>query len=161
MLGKRSTRFLWYSHFEMVYVFVMVIYMAQATPETGRMVGSLAGNPIPLLLPIVLTYMLCRKYPVSFKNKHLYVVLFLYGIWAVCSMVKYGIYTTEELSYHIFMVYAIVIAYIHNQVFGYRLLPMYEKIMLLLCKIAIVGWLIAVLIPASSSLFHLFDILSW
>lgn len=142
--------------FSIFYMFVMIIYMAQATPETGRMVAGLSGNPIPLLIPIILTFILCRKYAISFKDKNLYIVLTLYSIWAVCSLIKYGIYTTQELSYHFFMIYAIIIAYIHNKVFGYKIVPIYENLMVLLCKIAIIGWLIAILIPMSSSFFRLF-----
>ena len=135
---------------------VMVIYMAQATPETSRMVGSISGNPVPLLLPMVLTYILWRRHPISFHNKRLYLILGVYCVWAVCSLVKYGDFSTQELSYHFFMIYAIVIAYIHNQVFGKELLPIYENILVFLCKIAIVGWLIAVLIPPSAAFFRLF-----
>lgn len=145
-----------YGRFEIFYMLVMVIYMAQATTETGRMVGTLSGNPIPFLLPIVLTYILWRKHPISFNDRRFHFILVIYGIWAICSLIKYGIYTTEELSYHFFMVYAIVIAYIHNKIYGYTLVPIYEQILVFFCKIAIGGWLIAVLIPASSSFFHLF-----
>lgn len=153
---KMKMLFARYGRFEILYMFVMVVYMAQATPETSRMVGTLSGNPIPLLLPMVLTYMLWKKHPISFNNKNLHLVLAAYLVWAVCSLIKYGVYTTEELSYHFFMVYAIVIAYIHNQVFGYRLVPIYENILVFFCKIAIVGWLIAVLLPFSASFFRLF-----
>lgn len=142
--------------FEYLYFFIIVIYMAQATPETSRMVGTLSGNPIPLLLPMVLTYILCRRNPISFNNKQFRMVLLIYSVWAICSLFKYRIFTTEELSYHFFMVYAIVIAYIHNQIFGYKLVPLYEKILTFLCKISIVCWLIAIMIPASASFFRLF-----
>lgn len=134
----------------------MIIYMAQATPETSRMVASLSGNPIPFLIPIVLTFILCRKNPITFNNKKLFIVIILYLIWAICSLVKYGIYTTEELSYHFFMIYAIIIAYIHNKVFGYKIVPIYENIMVFLCKIAVWLWAISVLVPASSFIFRLF-----
>lgn len=83
-------------------------------------------------------------------------VLLIYCVWAICSLFKYRIFTTEELSYHFFMVYAIIIAYIHNQIFGYKLVPLYEKILTFLCKISIVCWLIAIMIPASASFFRLF-----
>ena len=142
--------------FDYLYFFIIVIYMGQATPETSRMVGSLSGNPIPLLLPIVLTYILWKKHPISFNNKNLHTVLVIYAIWATCSLIKYGSCTTQELSYHFFMVYAIIIAYIHNQIFGYKLVPLYENILTFLCKIAVIGWLIAVLVPASASFFRLF-----
>ena len=145
-----------YGRFEIFYMLVMVVYMAQATPETGRMIGTLSGNPIPFLLPIILTYLLWRKHPISFNDRKFYFVLAIYGTWAICSLIKYGIYTTEELSYHFFMPYAIVIAYIHNKIYGYTLVPIYEQILVFFCKIAIGGWLIAVLVPASSAFFHLF-----
>ena len=153
---KMKMLFARYGRFEVLYMFVMVVYMAQATPETSRMVGILSGNPIPLLLPMVLTYMLWKRHPISFNNKKLHLVLAVYLVWTVCSLIKYGIYTTEELSYHFFMVYAIIIAYIHNQIFGYRLVPIYENILVFFCKIAIVGWLIAILLPFSASFFRLF-----
>ena len=145
-----------YNRYSIFYMFVMIIYMAQATPETSRMVASLSGNPIPFLIPIVLTFILCRKNPITFNNKKLFIVIILYLIWAICSLVKYGIYTTEELSYHFFMIYAIIIAYIHNKVFGYKIVPIYENIMVFLCKIAVWLWAISVLVPASSFIFRLF-----
>ncbi len=135
---------------------VMVIYMGQATPETSRMVGSLSGNPIPLLLPIMLTYMLWKKHPVSFNDRNFHIVLGVYGIWAILSLIKYGDFSTQELSYHFFMVYAIIIAYIHNKVFGFKFLSIYENVMSFICKIAIIGWLIAVIIPPSATFFQLF-----
>ena len=143
MSTKGVILFSQYSKFDWVYMFIMVIYMAQATPETSRMIGTLSGNPIPLLLPIILTYILCINHPISFNNKKFYFVLTLYGIWASSSLIKYGTFSTEELSYHFFMVYAITIAYIHNQIFGYKLVSIYEKIIVLLCKISIIGWGIA------------------
>ena len=156
MTGSLNSTIRRFGKFEVFYMLVMVIYMAQATPETSRMVGGLSGNPIPLLLPMVLTYVLWRRHPISFHNKKLYLVLGIYCVWAVCSLVKYGDFSTQELSYHFFMVYAILIAYIHNQIFGKNLLPIYENILVFLCKIAIVGWLIAVLIPPSAAFFRLF-----
>ena len=146
-----------YGRFETIYMFIMVVYMAQATPETSRMIGPLSGNPVPLLLPIVLTCILWKKHPISFNNKNLHLVLLIYVIWAVCSLFKYGVYTTEEFSYHFIMVYAIIISYIHNQIFGYKLIPIYENILVFFCKVAVIGWLIAVLFPASASFFRLFN----
>ena len=144
-----------YGKFEIFYMIVMVIYMAQATSETSKMVGGFSGNPIPLFLPIVLTFIIYKKYSISFNNKKFLLILTIYGVWAICSLIKYRI-STQDLSYHFFMVYAIVVAYIHNQIFGYKLLPIYENIIVFFCKIALLGWLIAVLIPSSASFFRLF-----
>lgn len=67
-----------YGKFEMFYMFVIVIYMAQATPETSRMIGGISGNPIPLLLPMILTFILLKKNPISFNNKNLHLILSVY-----------------------------------------------------------------------------------
>ena len=144
-----------YDHFSIFYMLIMIIYMAQATRETSRMIGGLSGNPIPFLIPIVLTFILCKKNPISFNDKKFYIVILLYLVWAISSLIKYG-YNTEDISYHIFMIYAIIIAYIHNKVFGYKIVPIYENCMVLFCKIAFWLWLIAVLVPASSFVFRLF-----
>ena len=59
-----------YDRFSIFYMLIMVIYMGQATPETSRMIGGLSGNPIPLLIPIILTFILCQKNPISFRNRN-------------------------------------------------------------------------------------------
>lgn len=145
-----------YGKFETFYILVMVIYMGQATAETSRMIGNLSGNPVPLLLPIVLTYILCRRHSISFNNKNLQIVLWIYFVWTCLSLIKYGDFSTQNISYYFFTAYAIFIAYIHNQIFGYKFLSIYENVMVFICKIAIIGWLIAVLLPFSTSFYRLF-----
>ena len=49
--------------FDYLYLFFMVVYMGQMTPETSRMVGSLSGEPVPFLIPIVLTIILLYRHP--------------------------------------------------------------------------------------------------
>lgn len=144
------------SRFDYFYMFVIVIYMGQATPETSRMVGDLSGNPIPLLIPMILTFILWVKHPVSMANRKFLAVIGLYCVWAIMSLIKYGIYTTSELSYHFFMIYAIVVAYIQDAVYGPKILPLYERIIVWFCKVTTVLWLISVLIPATGAIFSLF-----
>ena len=62
---------LFYPIYEYLYLFVMVIYMAQMTSETGRMVGTLSGNPILFLITIVLTIILLIRNPISFLHRKL------------------------------------------------------------------------------------------
>lgn len=144
------------SKFDYFYMFVIVIYMGQATPETSRMVGDLSGNPIPLLIPMILTFILWMKHRVPLANKKFLAVMGLYCVWAIMSLIKYGIYTTGELSYHFFMIYAIVVAYIQDAIYGPKLLSLYERIIVWFCKVTTMLWLISVLIPASSAIFSLF-----
>ena len=62
---------LFYPIYEYLYRFVMVIYMAQMTSETGKMVGTLSGNPILFLITIVLTIILLIRNPISFLHRKL------------------------------------------------------------------------------------------
>lgn len=128
-------------YFEYFYMVVMVVYMAQMTNDTGRMIGGLSGNPIPLLIPIVLTLVLLSRNHIGWKNSRLWLVLGVTSLWSVLSLAKYGGFTnTEELSYIFFLYYAIVIAYIHAQVFGSTIFPIYEHILVWVCKVDLVFW---------------------
>lgn len=139
--------------FERIYFFVMLIYAAQMTPDTARMIQNLSGNPIPLLIPIVLTAILLIRNPISFADRRLWMVVGITGAWSLASILKYQIYTTAEFSYHFFLYYAIFIAYIHIKVFGLELMSLYEKTMVLMCKIAIPLWLFCLLVPSIATPF--------
>ena len=129
--------------FEYFYMFVMVIYMAQMTDDTGRMVGGLSGNPIPFLIPFVLTIILLYRKHISWHCSNLWIILSVTAIWSFCCLWKYKAFTnTSEVSYIFFLFYAIIIAYIHIKVFGRKLFPMYENIMVRMCQIAIVFWIL-------------------
>lgn len=143
--------------FEWVYLFIILLYTAQMTPDTGRMVAGLGGNPIPLLIPIVLTAVLLFRNPVSFADKRLWLVISVSGIWSIASLLKYGEFSTEELSYHFFLYYAIIIAYIHVKVFGRKLFVIYEKLMVYVCMVTLPMWLICVIFPSvTEPFFELF-----
>lgn len=139
--------------FERIYFFVMLVYAAQMTPETARMIQELSGNPIPLLIPILLTAILLIRNPISFADRRLWMVVGVTGVWSFASILKYQVYTTEQLSYHFFLYYAILIAYIHIKVFGLELMSFYEKAMVLMCKIAIPLWLFCLLVPSIATPF--------
>lgn len=147
----------YYPIFEYLYLFVMVIYMAQMTPETARMVGGLSSSPIlPLLIPIVLTIILLIRNPISFNNLKLWALAGIMGLWSVAICFKFNAFGTDNLSYYLFLQYAIFIAYIHIRVFGKDLFPIYEHIMVVFSVISLCLWGIAVILPPLASLFHLF-----
>ena len=141
--------------FEYIYFFVMIIYMAQATAYTGRMVGGLTESPIfPFLLPIFLTIILLDRNKISFSHNGLSLLLLITGVWTGCIIYKESLYASKELSFYFFLFYAIIIAYIHVRVFGKKLFPLYEKIMVSMCVITLGLWLFAVLVPSSASFFR-------
>lgn len=145
-----------YPIYEYLYLFVMVIYMAQMTPETARMVGGLSGNPIPLLIPIVLTIILLKRNPISFDNVKLWGLAGIMAVWSIAICFKFHDFSSSNLSYYLFLFYAIFIAYIHIRVFGRDLFILYEHIMVVFSVIGLCLWGIGVLLPSSAILFHLF-----
>ena len=124
--------------FEYLYMFVMVIYLGQMTPQTGRMVGTISGDPVPFLLPIVLTVILVFKNPISFLNRRLTFVLIIFALWSILTIEQYHLFANNELSYYFFLFYSIIVAYIHVQVFGKKLLPIYEDIVVKLCAFSLI-----------------------
>lgn len=133
--------------FEWIYFFVMVIYMAQMTPDTARMVAQLSGNPIPFIIPIALTAVLLFRNRISFANRNFLWTLGIASLWSIGIIIKYSMSTTEEFSYLFFLFYTIFIAYIHIKVFGTDIFYMYEKIMVWMGLIAIVLWIPTVIAP--------------
>lgn len=143
--------------FERLYVFVMVIYMAQMTPGAGRMVGRLSGDPVPLLVPIVMTLVLLVRHPVSFLHRRLWLFAGIMLCWTVAVCYKLHDFSSTHLSFYFFLFYAIFVAFIHVRVFGHELLRMYERIMVILSAVSLVLWGLAVLLPDSGSfLFRMF-----
>lgn len=122
---------------------VMVIYMAQINESTARMVAGLSGNPIPLLIPIVLTGILLWRNRISFKCKSLRVLLGVFFIWSLSVIVKYRrSFASADFSYLFFVFYAIIIAYIHIRVYKKNLFYIYEHILVWASAISIPFWLL-------------------
>lgn len=134
----------------------MVIYMAQMTPETGRMVGTLSGDPVPFLIPIAMTIILLMRNPISFNNKKLWALTGIMGTWSIAICYKVNDFSSSNLSFYFFLFYAIFIAFIHIRVYGRDLFPIYEHIMVVFSTISLTLWGVAVLLPFTSAFFHLF-----
>lgn len=135
----------------------MVIYMGQMTPETSRMVGSISGNLFPFLLPILFTAFIAKKHKVRFNNKNLHIVLFITLLWSIAIIIKQHLFSSQELSYYFFLFYALIVAYVHVQAYGYRFFSLYEDVMVFMCKIVTVLWLVSVITPGHlSQIFYQF-----
>lgn len=134
--------------FEFFYFFVMVVYMAQMTSETARMIGGLSSPWLPFLIPVVLTLILLSRNRVSFNDNKLISLLCICLIWHLIVTFYKGLYTTADQSFQFFLFYAIIDAFIHVKVFGRKIIPLYETIMVIFCKIALPLWLISLLAPS-------------
>lgn len=143
--------------FEYFYMFLMVIYMAEMTPSMGRMRGGFTSDLMELFIPIIGHLILLYRNPISFKNRNLYSFIALYLIWAFGVIISSELFTISKITNFIFFIYVILIAYIHVKVFGKCLLPLYEHVIVVLCKIAFVCWFAALLLPALGVLFRKFE----
>lgn len=130
--------------------------MAQMTPETGRMVGTLSGNPIPFLIPIVLTIILLIRHHISFKHKKFWLFVGIMTCWSIAVCYKFHDFSNKNLSYYFFLIYAIFIAFIHIRIYGRDLFHIYEHIMVVFSVISLVLWGMVVLFPFLHDLFQLF-----
>lgn len=146
----------YYPIFEYLYLFVMVIYMAQMTADSGRMVGGLLGNPIPLLIPIILTAILLFRNPISFVHSKLWTFVGIMICWSAAVCYKLQDFSSSNLSYYVFLFYAIFIAFIHIRVYGRDLFAIYEHIMVVFATISLCLWGISVIMPFANEFFRLF-----
>lgn len=142
--------------FEYIYFFVMIIYMAQIDSYTSRMVGTLSPPLFPFLFPIILTIILLDRNKVKFDDKRLIRIILVFAIWTVLLFAHKQSYGSDQYSHYFFLFYSIIIAYIHVQVFGKKMLPLYEHIMVRLCLISLILWGIAVIYPGSAAFFRSF-----
>lgn len=142
--------------FEYFYFVVMVIYMAQVDHYTSRMVGTLSSPYFPFFFPIILTLILLDRNKVKFDDKRLIRICLTMAIWTVLLFSHKQTYGSDQYSWYFFLFYSIIIAYIHVQVFGKTLVPLYENIMMKFSLISLALWGISVIYPGSASFFRQF-----
>lgn len=143
--------------FEYWYMIVMVIYASHITTSTSRMNYGLSGDPIPFLIPIILTFILLKRNSISFGNRQLAILLSVTFVWIILITLKVGGLYLGFQSYNFFLIYAIIIAYIHIKVYGKSIVDVYEDIMVRFSIISLVFWLFGSILPnVASSFFQLF-----
>ena len=143
--------------FEYWYFLIMIIYMAQMTEETSRMITTLSGNPIPFLIPIVTTVILLIRNPINWNSKKLWNIILIFVLWTLLIIIKYSDYSTQFLSYSFFLFYSLIIAFIHVNVYKENLFGLYEDIIVFLSKLSIFLWLFSIILPGiASTVFNIF-----
>lgn len=127
------------------------------TSTTARMISNLSGDLFPFLLPLVATIIFANRHGVKFNNSKLQHVCGVFLVWSLLVIVKMSLYSTYELSYYFFLFYAILVAYVHTKGYGRKFFPCFEEVMVLFCKIALVGWAFCNTLPGiASSIMHQF-----
>lgn len=126
------------------YFFVMILFAARAVNITGSMVYY-TGNIVSFLIPIILTIILLRKYPISFKCKELTATLIVISLWFICQFIKYK---SLNASLTFYLYYAIFIAYVHIKVYGWKIVRFYEDIVAHLSIFSLIGWGMQIVFPS-------------
>jgi hypothetical protein len=136
-------------NFDYLYFFVIIIYAAMAVPATKSMVRPHTDDLIAYIIPWVLTAFMAIKHRVYFTDKTLLKVLLVYVVWVVLQTVKYKIFYEGSFIF----LGNILIAYMMIKIYDVRMFRMYEKIVVALSAIAIVGWMLQTLIPGPFTAF--------
>jgi hypothetical protein len=136
-------------NFDYFYFLVIIIYAAMAVPATKSMVRPHTDDLIAYIIPWVLTAFMAIKHRVYFTDKTLLKVLLVYVLWVVLQTVKYKIFYDGSLIF----LGNILIAYMLIKIYDVRMFRMYEKIVVALSALAIVGWVLQTLIPGPFTAF--------
>ncbi len=135
-----------------------MVYMGQATPETRCMVsGNIMHEYIPILIPIVLTGALIYKHRISFDNGNIRKIFGVFFIWCLLVAFKYGygLGSNQAIGLTFFLFYAILIAYVHVNVFKKNFFDIFEHAMKWMCIFSLLLWGAYFLFPSTlTSLFH-------
>lgn len=125
------------------YFFMIVIYAGMATPFTRSMM-SYNESPIAFLVPIIFTLFIVLKYKVSFSSRGFYRTIGVLLLWVFLQLIKYNAF---PYTLTFFLFYNVTIAYILVQLYGVHIFILYEKIVVWLSIVAIIGWILTVVLP--------------
>ena len=118
-----------------------------ATPFTKSM-SNYAGSPLGFLLPIFFTAYMIFKYKINFNKKSLLTVLGILVIWSIFQFLKQGYFT---ITTSFFLYYNIITAFIIFKIYGLSFFLMFEKFVVWLSVVSLIGWILVVIIPGPFS----------
>lgn len=126
-------------NFEYFYFLVMIIFCAKMTPETTKM-ENFGGAIIPFSIPIILTGILLSRNKIRLDISRLTILLLIFTIWSTIVIVKNGSYNFENFTLYLFLLYLVIIAFCQIGVYGEKLFPLYEDIMVKISLLSICLW---------------------
>lgn len=133
--------------YEYIYYFMMVIYMSYMTTETRVMCGGMTSNPIAFSIPLFLTLILVIQKKLSFYDRNLIISLIVFLIWSFIQIYTKRQYDFHDIANYLYILYALIVAYIHVKVFGEKLFLLYEDVILKLSLLSLIIWLFTCLLP--------------
>ena len=144
-------------NFEYFYFLIMIIFCAKMAPETTKM-ENFGGDIIPFSIPIILTGILLSRNKIRLDISRLIRLLLIFAIWSIIIIVKIGSYNFEDFTLYLFLFYSVIIAFCQIGVYGEKLFPLYEDIMVKISLLSICLWFpFCLLMPSiGESIFSLF-----
>ena len=118
------------------------------TGETRVMLGGMGDYPIAFCIPIVLTIILLFRRPISFSNTNLIFTMGAIFLWSMIQIVVKQQFTIKAMNNYFYMLYAIVIAYIHIRVYKRKMFYLYEDVMVKLSLLSLVIWVFTSVLPS-------------
>lgn len=135
-------------NFDYFYFFVVIIYAAMAVPDTKSMVRP-SDDFIAYIVPWGLTVFMAIKHGVRFTDRKLLAVLSVYAVWVALQTFKHSMFYDGSLIW----LGNFLIAYMMIKIYDVRMFRMYEKTVVALSVVAIVGWVLQTLIPGPFAAF--------
>jgi hypothetical protein len=135
----------------------MIIFCAKMTPETSKM-EEFGGDIIPFSIPMILTGILLTRNKIRLDISKLIRLLLIFAIWSAIVIVKIGSYNFENFTLYLFLLYSVIIAFCQIGVYGEKLFPLYEDIMVKISLLSICLWIpFCLLMPSlGETIFSLF-----
>lgn len=127
-------------NFEYFYFLVMIIFCAKMTPETTKM-ENFGGAIIPFSIPIILTVILISRNKINIGISRLVNLCIVFILWSAISVIRFGSYNFEDFTLYLFLIYSVIIAYCHVGVYGEKMFPLYEDIMVKIALLSIIIWI--------------------
>jgi len=126
--------------YEYVYFFTMVIYMSYMTSGSRIMLGGMMEHPVAFCFPILLTIILILRNNISFANSFFLTTLGVIILWSLFHIITKHQYTPKLVANYLYYLYAIIIAYIHIQVYQKKLFYLYEDVIVKISFLSLIIW---------------------
>ena len=114
-----------------------------ATPFTKSMM-SYQQNLLGFLLPLLFTLFVIIRYKVMLNKRILIVIFVTLIFWSYLQYLRQEYFTITMTA---FLFYNIITAFVLYKIFGQSLFLLYEKFVVKLSVIAVIGWIMVLIIP--------------
>ncbi len=128
------------SFFEYLFVFVLVIYAANATKLVNA--TSVKDTPVEVLVPVVLSVILALKWKITI-DRQFYFLAIGFFIYFITISIKFSDF---RLTYYVFYLFQFFIIYSTIKSLKIKLFKIFEEIVFYLTVLAMILWIVQVVL---------------